>query len=380
MWMEQKAAVLKSRAWIELSAANLRHNVSCLRVLLPKGCELMPVLKANAYGHGAVPVAKLLQKMGIRSFCVATAMEGIELRKNGIGGTILVLGYTHPEQFRLLRRFRLTQTVVDFDYAQVVNQFGRAIRVHIGVDTGMHRLGESCENRNRIRHILSMRNLRVDGIFTHLCADDTDLPQDKAFTARQARAFSEVTKELRKQGQTPLKTHILSSYGLLHYPELGGDYARMGIALYGVLSKPGDLDRCPADLRPVLSLKTRVAAVKELEAGESAGYSRAFIAKEKTRTATLAIGYADGLPRSLSCGAGHVLINGRPAPVVGQICMDQTIVDVSDIPGVTPGDTAIVIGGYGQKIISVCDLATQANTISNEILSRLGTRLERIVV
>lgn len=363
---------------MELSAENLRHNTVQLRALLPKGCELMPVLKANAYGHGAAIIAKELQKLGIRSFCVATAPEGVELRQSGIRGEILVLGYTHPEQFSLLRRYRLTQTVVDFDYAQVLNGYGKEIQVHIGVDTGMHRLGENWENLNRIRHLFHMRNLRVDGIFTHLCAADGENEKDKAFTFMQMQRFYRVVGSLETAEHTNLKAHILGSYGLLHYPELAGNYARIGIALYGVLSSGEDWSRCSVNLRPVLSLKARVASVKKLSTGESAGYNRAFTALRETRTATLAIGYADGLPRALSCGVGSVLINGQCAPIIGKICMDQTLVDITGIPDVHPGDTAVIIGKSGCQSISACDLAKQAGTITNEILSQLGPRLERI--
>lgn len=374
-----KSRFQKGRAWVELNAENLRHNVAQLRALLPKGCELMPVLKANAYGHGAAIIAKELQKIGVQAFCVATAPEGVELQKNGVCGEILILGYTHPEQFSLLRRYRLTQTVVDFDYAQVLNGYGKEICVHIGVDTGMHRLGENWENLNRIRHIFHMRNLRVDGIFTHLCAADGENEKDKAFTFMQRQRFYRVVGSLETAEHINLKAHILGSYGLLHYPELAGNYARIGIALYGVLSSGEDWSRCPVNLRPVLSLKARVASVKKLSAGESAGYNRAFTALRETRTATLAIGYADGLPRALSCGVGSVLINGQCAPIIGRICMDQTLVDVTDIPDVSPGDVAIIVGKSGGKSISACDLAKQAGTITNEILSRLGPRLERVL-
>lgn len=375
----RKAGFQKSRAWIEISRENLRHNVGQLRALLPKGCELMPVLKANAYGHGAAMIAKELQKLGVQAFCVATALEGVELRQSGIRGEILVLGYTHPEQFSLLRRYRLTQTVVDFDYAQVLNGYGKEIRVHIGVDTGMHRLGENWENLNRIRHLFHLRNLRVAGIFTHLCAADGENEEDQAFTAMQAQRFYRTVENIETSECTSLKAHILGSYGLFHYPELAGNYARIGIALYGLLSSEEDLSRCPVNLRTILSLKARVASVKELRAGESAGYNRAFTALRQTRTATLAIGYADGLPRALSCGVGSVLINGRRAPIIGKICMDQTLVDITGIPNVRPGGTAVIIGESGEDSISACDLAKQAGTITNEILSRLGPRLERIL-
>ncbi len=365
------------RAWIELDLANLRHNVAVLRALLPPGCELMPALKANAYGHGAVPIAKELRKLGVEAFCVASVQEGVELRQHGISGMILILGYTHPTQFSLLRRFDLTQTVVDYSYAKLLNEGGRQVRVHLGIDTGMHRLGENAEEIGHICEMFQMENLCVDGLYTHLCAGDTDSPRDRAFTLGQGAAFRRLIERLEERGLTCPKNHILSSYGLLNYPELGGAYARVGIALYGVFSAREDEGRYHADLRPVLSLKARVAAVKTLQPGEYAGYGLAFQAEKETKLAVLTIGYGDGLPRSLSCGVGSVLIGDRMAPIVGRICMDQTTVDVTEIPGVRAGAIATIIGVSGETQISACEIAEQTHTISNEILSRLGSRLER---
>lgn len=367
------------RAWIELDRNALRHNVEVLRSALPKECRLMPAVKADAYGHGAVPVARELNRLGVDAFCVACASEGVQLRRARVKGEILVLGYTHPAQFALLSRFHLTQTVIDLDYARALNGFGQKLHVHIGVDTGMHRLGERSEHIDRICEIFRLENLIVDGLFTHLCAADTASPRDQEYTYTQARAFYCVAAELKKRGFPCPKLHLQSSYGVLNYPELAEDYARVGIALYGVLSTGADTQRLGADLRPVLSLKARVASVRPLYAGESAGYGLAFTADTDRTIAAVAIGYADGLPRALSCGVGSVLINGHRAPVIGRICMDQTLVDVTDIPGVRAGDTAVLIGASGGESISVCDLAGQAGTITNELLSRLGARLERIM-
>lgn len=376
----ENAAFQKGRAWIELDMDALRHNVAVLRALLPPGCELMPAVKADAYGHGAALIAGELNKLGIHAFCVAAASEGVALRQHGIQGVILILGYTHPEQFPLLAQYDLTQTVVDYDYAKLLNTFGRPVRVHIGVDTGMRRLGEPCGDVDRICEMFRMENLRVDGVFSHLCADDTQSAADRAFTLLQGEAFRNLVGELRRRGCVCPKAHILSSYGLLNYPELGGDYARVGIALYGVLSTRADARRCKADLRPVLSLKARIASVRELPMGAGAGYGLAFRAERDSRIAALSIGYADGLPRALSCGAGSVLICGRRAPIAGRICMDQALVDVTDIPEVRAGEPAVVIGASGGEVISAYDLAGQTNTITNEVLSRLGARLERIPV
>lgn len=367
----------QDRAWIELDRNALCHNVSVLSSALLEHCELMPAVKANAYGHGAVLIAGELNRAGIRAFCVACISEGIELRKNGIKGTILILGYTHPEQFPLLCRYRLTQTVVDYAYAQKLNQYGKKLHVHVAIDTGMHRLGESSHPIDRLCEIFQMKHLIIDGAFTHLCAADTDDPKDQTFTRRQAHDFYRAMDELKKRGISCPKVHLLSSCGILNYPELSGDYARVGIALYGVQSSREDYRKLDIRLQPVLTLKARIATVKVLMPGEGAGYGLAFTAEKPTRIAILTIGYADGLPRALSCGAGSVLIHGRRAPIIGRICMDQTTVDISDIPDVHPGDTAVIIGTSGGETISVYELAEKTDTITNEILSRLGSRLNR---
>lgn len=375
-----KKDFLQGRAWVELDRNALRHNVKVFRTMLPDTCELMPAVKAEAYGHGAVLISRELNAMGVKAFCVASVLEGVKLRKNKIKGEILVLGYTSPEQFYLLRRYHLIQTVIDHSYAEVLQHYGKEIRVHIGIDTGMHRLGERCENINEIYDIFCMKTLKVEGIFTHLCANDTTAPTDKAFTQLQAETFYHVIKELEVRGCACPKLHLQASYGVLNYPELAGDYARIGIALYGVLSTGADQSSCQISLKPVLSIKARVASVRALYRGEAAGYGLMFTAKQDMTIAALAIGYADGLPRSLSNGVGKVLINGCEAPIIGRICMDQTLVDVTGIPDAAAGSIAVIIGKSGDLEITACDIAAQADTITNEILSRLGMRLERQMI
>lgn len=366
------------RAWIEIDGEALQNNVSFLKTKLPAECRLMPAVKANAYGHGAVLVARELERMGIDAFCVACLREGAELREAGIRGEILILGYTDPLHFPLLTRYGLSQTVVDASYAEELKKYGKTVHVHVGIDTGMHRLGERSDNIEDIRKIFRIENLIVDGIFTHLSADETSYGQDKEFTEGQLREFHDLVKKLEKRGVPRPKIHLQASYGVLNYPEAAGDYARVGIALYGVLSTKKDTEQWKAFLRPVLSLKARVAVVKTIRKGESAGYGLDFRAERPMKIATLTIGYADGLPRSLSYGKGTVLINGYGAPVVGRICMDMTLVDVSKIPDVKQGDTAVIIGKSGDLEITACDLAEQSESISNEILSRMGSRPERI--
>lgn len=371
---------LGGRAWIEVSRKALRHNVEYLRSRLQENCRLMPAVKANGYGHGGVLVARVLNELGVDAFCVASVQEGVELRQQGIAGEILVLGCTQPEDFSLLCKWNLIQTVVDYPYAKSLHAYGYPISVHIAVDTGMHRLGERSDNLEDILNIYRLKNLRVEGLYTHLCVSDSLEPEAQRYTRLQAEAFSAVVEAVRARGYKVPKLHMQASYGVLLHPELSGDYARVGIALYGLLSTKEDTARWGGELCPVLSLKTRVASIRTLYAGESAGYGLCYTAPVDRKIAALSIGYADGLSRSLSCGKGAVLIRGCRAPIIGRICMDQTLVDVSDIPDAVPGDTAVLIGASGTRSISACDLSEAAGTITNETLSSLGSRLERVLV
>ena len=378
--MRQKGAFHQGRAWIELNRENLYHNITTLQSLLHPDCKLMPAIKANAYGHGAILVAKELNSYGVKAFCVASVLEAEELRRNGIKGDILILGYTHPEQFSLLRKYNLVQTVVDHTYANLLNEYGKKLRVHLKIDTGMHRIGIRSEKMEEIFQIFSLKNLLIEGVYTHLCDTAANEPLDKEFTFSQGQKFYRIITQLQKCKNVYPKIHLQSSYGIFNYPELSGHYARVGIALYGVLSERRDTQGISADLRPVLSVKARVALVKELFAGEAAGYGLHYIAEQDRKIAVLTIGYADGIPRSYADSAGYVLINGKKALIIGYICMDQTLVDVTDIPDVKQGDIAVIIGKSGKYEISVYDMAERMGTITNEVLSGLSGRLNRIIV
>lgn len=367
----------KGRAWIELNMENLAHNVRQFRNILPDGCVLMPAIKANAYGHGVGQIVKALSEMGIRDYCVASAGEAVELRKSGITGQILILGYTHPCRFEDLARYHLTQTVVDLAYARQLNDFGHPVSVHVGIDTGMRRLGERSEDVENICEIWKLGNLKITGVYSHLCAPDGNSREEVAFTRKQIAEFEAVLEELRRRGIRGFRAHLQGSYGLLNYPELRFDYARVGIALYGVLSQPKDRIAADVKLKPVLSLKARIACVKQLHAKEPAGYGLAFTAEREMKIAVVSIGYADGIPRELS-NKGYALVNGCRADVIGRICMDQLFLDVSGVRDVSAGDEAVFIGRSGEQEISACEVAKCAGTISNEILSRLGERLERL--
>lgn len=368
----------KGRAWIELNMDNLVHNVKQFRDILPKGCALMPAVKANAYGHGMGQIGQALAEIGIQDFCVASAGEAVELRNAGIGGQILILGYTPPCQFEDLVHYHLTQTVVDLPYGRLLNDFGRPVLVHVGIDTGMRRLGERSEDMENICKIWELCNLNITGVYSHLSVPDGISEEETSFTRKQIAEFEAVVSALHKKGISGFRTHLQGSYGVLNYPELRFDYARVGIALYGVLSMRGDRIAAEVRLKPVLSLKARVACVKQLHAKEPAGYGLSFTAKREMKIAVVSIGYADGIPRELS-NKGYALVNGCRAEVIGRVCMDQLLLDVSGVRNVSAGDEAVFIGRSGEQRISACEVAECAGTISNEILSRLGNRVERIL-
>ena len=375
----RKAAFETGRAWIEVNVENLRHNVETLKRAMQPGCELTAVVKAQAYGHGAVLTASHLNKMGVLAFAVATVDEGIALRKGGIYGEILVLGYTDVARAPELKEYDLMQTLISFAYAEALNNQGIAVKVHVKIDTGMHRLGIESEELSAVRNIFFMENLKVCGMFTHLCCSDSRQPDDIAFTKEQIDSFYGMADALRDSGIILPKLHIQSSYGLLNYPDLACDYVRAGIALYGVLSSPDDDTVLKPDLRPVLSLKSRVVLIRKVEAGESVGYGRSFTAGRDTRIAILSIGYSDGFPGNLSEGKGSVLINQYVLPVVGRICMDQLAVDITDTEGVSVGDIATLAGAEGYDELSVPAVADCSGSISNELLCRMGARLPVIV-
>lgn len=367
----------KGRAWIELNLNNLNHNVRQIQSLLPAHCLLMPAVKANAYGHGIRPIGQSLQKIGICDFCVASVQEGIELRNAKITGQILVLGYTPPEQFSDLREYSLTQTVVDYPYARQLNEYGKPVFVHVGIDTGMHRLGVPSGNLETIRRIWDFKNLKITGVFSHLCVSDGTSDTERSYTLQQIRAFQSVIHFLHRKGIADFKMHLQGSYGVLNYPQLSFDYARVGIALYGAYSSPHDRTVSQINLRPVLALKARIECIRPLHVGESAGYGMDYTAVKEMKIAAVSIGYADGIPRELS-NKGSVLVNGKKAAIIGRICMDQLLIDVSKIPNTCAGDEVVLIGKCGQEEITAGEFAEDAGTISNEILSRLGARLNRI--
>ena len=368
-----------SRAWVEVDSATLLDNARRLEEFMPESTHLMAVLKADAYGHGAVRSALELNRIGVNAFAVACCAEGVELRRAGVRGLILILGYTDVNEWRTLARYRLTQCGVDAAYVHELSAAARrTVSVHLKVDTGMHRLGESWEHVDDIAGCYSLPHVRVTGMFTHLCVSDSLSESDVGFSNTQLEHFFSLAGELERRGINPGELHTQSSYGIVNYPDRRCAYGRAGVALYGVKSDEHDGVKAWPELAPALSLKARIGLVREVPAGDSVGYGREFVAERPSKLAVLPIGYGDGVFRCAMHGGAEALVRGVRCPIVARICMDQLCLDVTDVPGVTRGDVATFIGRDGAGQISCEEFAARCGTITNEVLSRLGKRLPKV--
>jgi serine/alanine racemase len=372
---------IMNRSWIELDFSALRNNIRLYQQYLPQGCKIMGVIKANAYGHGARTVALALEEMGIDFFAVATIDEAVEIRESGIKSDILILGFTDPLCFQTLLEYHLTQTITDSAYGHLIEDYckksGAVINVHVALDTGMHRIGYSTNQINEFVDLYLSKNVHVTGIFSHLCVADTDSEDDVEFSRHQINSFNCSISKLRRRGIDPGVVHLFSSYSAINYNnECLYDYARLGILMFGVRSSDSDYLHFDIRFTPVMSLKSHISSVREIEIGESVSYGRIFRAQRPTKVASLALGYADGIPRSLS-GKMRAIVNGKYVRQIGRICMDHLMLDVTDVENVSVGDVATIVGRDGDNIIYAEELAKNAGTITNELLSRLGSRLEQ---
>ena len=369
----------QNRAWIEINLDNLENNIKQIKNIISSQTKIMAVVKANAYGHGMIEISKKLNQIGITDFAVATLDEGITLREAGIKGNILILGYTNFNNIDYLLKYNLIQTIVDYEYAKRINQMDlkEKLKVHIKINTGMNRIGESYKNIDRLIDIYQMQNLEILGTYSHLCVSDSLKGDDKLFTNKQITNFFETIKTLQNLGYNTGKIHIQASYGILNYPELNCDYVRPGIIMYGVYSDESENTKTKINLKPVLSLKSRITSIKEITQGESVSYGRIFKADKTMKIATVGIGYADGYPRNLSGKNAKVLVNENYVNIIGRICMDQLVIDVSNLSKIEDGDIVTLIGEERQ--IKAEEVAQKAGTITNELLSRLGKRLPIII-
>ncbi len=372
--------LLKNRAWVEINLNNLEHNINEIKKIISDKTKIMAVVKANAYGHGMIEVSHKLNQIGIYDFAVASLDEAITLRENNIVGNILILGYTCIENLKYVIEYDLIQTIVDEEYARKISEikFDKKLKVHIKINTGMNRIGIHYTNINSIKEVYNYNNINVLGIFSHLCACDSNSKNNIEFTKLQIERFNNLINELKSSNINIGKVHLQSSYGILNYPYLEYDYVRPGIIMYGIHSELNSYSKIKINLKPVLSLKARVTSIKEINENETVSYARLYKALKKEKIASVSIGYADGYPRNLFNKKVKVLVNNEYAEIIGRICMDQLIINVSNIKNIKQGDIVTLIGPY--KKISSEIISSKSNTITNELLSRLGKRLNYIFI
>lgn len=376
----------KTRAWIEVDLAKMAHNVEEIRKLIPTTNKIMAIVKANAYGHGDVVVSQELEKLGIDFFGVSSVDEGIHLRENGIKGKILILGYTSPQCFSYLIEYDLIQTLFSYEYACKLDEFASKnntkIKGHVKVDTGMSRIGiimqEHEQHLQDIKQIYQMDHLDVCGIFSHFAVSDSLEEEAIDFTSKQRQLFDDTIKQLEDEGIKVGCRHIQNSYGVLNYPDLDYDYVRPGLLYMGVTSDNEITIKTNPDFKPILALKARVSLVKKISEGVSVSYGRHYHTSEEKVIATVSIGYADGYPRILSNHGARVLIHGQYANIVGNICMDQLMIDVTNIKDVQEGDIVTLIGEDGDKTILVDEISRLAHTINNETFTNFSARVPRL--
>lgn len=369
----------KRPTWAEISLPALAHNFQTLKALLADGTQLMAVVKANAYGHGAVACAKALEAAGADWFGVALVEEGVELRESGISKPIFCLGGGWRTQGELILKHELTPALFRLDLAEELDALAKAnqrvIKFHLKVDTGMGRLGIPWTDVEAFAQQLQrFSQLRLDGVLTHFAAADAATSD---YTDLQIARYQASVATLRALGFTPTWFHQANSAGLHAYSQAQGNLARAGAAMYGLVSDVLSPRLTRPELQPVMSLRSRIVMLKTVPAGTSLGYGCTFTTSRESRIATLPIGYADGLRRAHS-NQGRIIIRGKFAPIVGRVSMDLTIVDVTDVPGVELGDIVTLLGAQDGLCLRAEELAAQIGTISYEIVTGISARVPRV--
>lgn len=361
--------------WAEVDLKNLEHNFFQIKRRMEPGIKIMVTVKADAYGHGLVPVAKRLALCGIDFFGVASIDEGIRLREAGIKTPVLILGLILKKDIAPLFRYNLSTTVCDEELPRALNNkagvLKKRVNVQVKVDTGMGRIGiQHYDAYKLVAKISRLKHINIEGIFTHFALADLN----EEFTFHQISLFDQLIRKLSKGGVKIPLIHAANSMGLLGYKNSHFNMVRPGLIVYGLYPKEG----LKINLKAVLSLKTRVVFVKKMPAGSGISYGHDYITKKATKIATLPIGYGDGYPRNLSNKA-EVLIGGKHFKMCGKICMDQIMVDVGNA-NVRVGDEAVLIGAQGDKKITIEELALKSGTIPYEIVCGLGSRIPRIYI
>ncbi len=361
---------------IEVDLAALVHNLHEIRKKVGAQCKIMAVVKANAYGHGAVSVASALARTGADWLGVASAEEGIELRQAGLSLPILVMGGILEPELEALAVYQLTPVVYHPEMIPLLEdtaaRSGKPIKIHVKVDTGMGRLGLAPDiAASFIQEIAQRGRLTVEGLMTHFAEAELE---DQTFVQEQIQKFRRVLKDLNNRGIKIPLSHLANSAAILHHPTAYFQMVRPGIALYGYAPGTGTSNR--PDLKPCLQLVTRIVQVKRVPKGTGISYGRSFVTQRESLIASLPIGYADGYSRRLS-NRGQVIIHEQRAPIVGRVCMDMTMVDVTEVPDVRFGDPVVLLGQQGKQAITADEIAHWTDTISYEVLSILNPRITR---
>lgn len=368
------------RLLAEINLDAIGNNIREIRRRIKHETQLLAVVKADAYGHGSEEVAKVCLYNGADQLAVATCDEGVQIRQWSIQVPVLILGNTVEGQLETVINYELTQTVFRYETAKIMSdiavKLNKTALVHIKIDTGMSRIGflPTDSSIDEIEKIFALPNLKVTGIFTHFATADE---KDKTFTMVQYQKFRFVTDTLNKKGFNNFIRHCSNSGAILDMPELQLDMVRAGIIIYGMY--PSNEVSHPINLIPAMSLKSQISYVKYLEENVSIGYGRTYFTTHKTKVATIPIGYADGYSRAFSNKA-RVIVNGHYAPIIGNVCMDQMMIDVSDIPDVKDGDSVIIMGSDGKNTVSAEELAGISNTINYEVVCNVGKRVPRVYI
>lgn len=371
------------RTWADISLDNLNHNYQALREKVPSGCRFLGVVKADAYGHGAVPVSRHLTELGAEYLAVSNIEEAAQLRYGGIRGPILILGYTPVKFAEELSKMGLRQEVHSLEYARSLNEqlkgLRRKLHVHIKLDTGMSRLGffayDHEQTVDELKEVAQMDNLLIEGVFMHFPVADSIDGADANFTHTQYERFTEMLSTLEGVGIRPEIRHCCNSGASILYPEYAMDMIRPGLATYGIL--PSNDLRGMIHLKPVMSLRSTIFQIRDFEPNITVSYGRTYTTRDPEKIAVVGIGYADGLSRSFSNNISF-LLHGRRVPQVGRICMDMCMIDISKVPEAKVGDVVTVFGEDGNDIIEVDSLSGRLNTIPYEILCGINKRIPRI--
>ncbi|HTY20342.1 MAG TPA: alanine racemase [Geobacteraceae bacterium] len=366
-------------AEIDLSA--LRHNYYQIKKAIPNGCGILAVVKADAYGHGFMDIAQELESMDVNAFGVAFLAEGIQLRKSGIDRPVLVLGGLYPGQEKKCIGFNLSTAIFSLEQARLLNYVAgklfRKAKVHVKIDTGMGRLGISHDDASHFfTKLKGMKNIELEGVISHFASADELDQESRAYTNRQIEMFAAVIAAAREQGLSPRYIHIANSAAAISKEMPFCNLVRPGIALYGALPS-GDF-RGKVDLKPVMRLKSRIAMLKWVEPGTSISYARRYVAEGRTLVASVPVGYADGYSRALT-NRGEALVRGKRARVIGTVCMDWIMLDVSGIPGVAVEDDVTLLGCDREgNCIQAEELAERVGTIPYEIFCGISKRVPRV--